>query len=297
MQLEQIRAFLAVVEARGFTRAAQVLQTTQPTLSRQVAALERDLGHALFDRLGRSITLTAFGERVLQPARQLLADADALRETGSHLEGRLTGELRLSVADSVVLSRLPRVLKPFTRRHPDITLHLKVGTSPQILQWVREGGCDVGLCMIPSAHPGLSLRSLWRDRFVSLVPPGHRLAGKRTTLAEFSRERAMVIRPGSLSHQQLTAAYLAEGLSLVADMDFDNFHLITEFVAAGVGVGISSETVARPFLKRGSVARARIPAIDRLPRQLGLALRAERTQGGAVDALIAEIQKHGPKKR
>jgi LysR family hydrogen peroxide-inducible transcriptional activator len=289
MELDQLRSFVAVAESGGFTRAAQVLHSTQPTLSRQVAALEAELRQPLFDRLGRRVALTSFGQAFLERARSLLADADSLLASGQEVKGHLKGELRLGVADSVVLSRFPRILARFKRRHPDVHTHIVTGTSPDILRWVRDGKFDAGLCMLPQAHPGLALRPLWTDGFTAIVQPCHALADKRASLERFSAERQIVISPGSLSHQMLTAAYQAAGLSLVPDMDFDTFHLIAEFVAAGAGVGICSTTVAQPLLKEGRLARCRVTGISRLTRNLGLAIHADRAMGRPLAALIQEV--------
>jgi DNA-binding transcriptional LysR family regulator len=300
MELDQLRAFLAVSEAGGFTRAATVLASTQPTLSRQVKALETELGRPLFDRLGRHIQTTAFGRSFATRARALLADADALLAAGSDADGDLSGELRLAVADSVVLSRFPRILAHFNRRYPDVLVHIQTATSPQILTWVRNGRCDAGLCMLPQAHPGLALRPLWNDRFIAISTPCDALAGKRVPIEIFAAQRQILISPGTLSHQVLTAAYQSQGLPLVPTMDFDNFTLIAEFVAAGVGVGICSATVAEPYLKAGRVKRVRIAAIDRLTRRLGLVLHADRAASPLLSALVAEIDrqaKRGGKKR
>jgi len=292
MELDQLRAVIAVAEAGGFTKAAQVLASTQPTLSRQVKALERDVGRPLFDRLGRRVALTPFGEQFVERARPLLTRADALLSAGRDPGAELAGELRLGVADSVILSRFPPILERFQRRHRAVHVHIETATSPALMRWVREGRCDAGLCMLPMAHPGLALRPLWTDRFVAIAPPCHPLSGKRSvSLQTFAAQRQIVIRAGTLSHQVLTAAYQSEGLSLVPDMDFDNFHLIAEFVAAGIGVGICSATVAEPFLEAGRVARVRIAAIDRLSRRLGLALHADREAAGPLQALVAEIDR------
>ena len=198
MELDQLRAFVAVSEAGGFTRAAAILASTQPTLSRQVGALEGELGQPLLDRLGRRVALTAFGTDFLARAKSLLTEADAVVASGRQVEGHLTGELRIGVADSVVFSHFPRILERFGRRHEGVHTHIETGLSPEILGWVRSGRCDAGLCMLPGAHPGLVLRLLWNDRFVAITPPGHPLAGKRVTLECFAAERQIAISPGTL---------------------------------------------------------------------------------------------------
>ena len=130
MDLDHLRTFVAVAEAGGFTKAATVLASTQPTLSRQVKALELSLGQPLFERLGRRVELTPFGKQFVQRARPLLAQVDALFSSASEVAGELTGELRLGVADSVILSNFPPVLERFMRRHPGMHVHIQTSTSP-----------------------------------------------------------------------------------------------------------------------------------------------------------------------
>jgi DNA-binding transcriptional LysR family regulator len=135
------------------------------------------------------------------------------------------------------------------------------------------------------------LRPIWTDHFVAIVAPRHPLAGRRAELAALAAERQIVIRPGTLAHQVLAATYQAAGLSLVSELHFDNFQLIAEFAAAGAGVGLCSELVARPYLEQKRVSRVRVAAIDRLPRPLGLVLRADCAGSATLAALVAEVDR------
>lgn len=296
MNLDHLRAFVAVAEAGGYSRAAGPAASTQPTLSRQILGLEESLGQPVFHRLGRRIALTGFGETVLARAREILGQVGALAESGRAPAGTATGRLTIGAADSVVLGRFPGLLRRFLRRHPRITVDVHTTSSPEILTWVREGRCDAGLCMLPATAPGLFLRNLWEDRFCALVPPRHRLAGKSASLADFAHERQLVIQPGTLSHQAITTAFQSAGLALVADMSFDTFSVVVSFVAAGLGVGIASAVVAQPALRRRQVARVRIREIDALSRNLGVVLHAERRIEGALAALLEEVAREKSKR-
>jgi DNA-binding transcriptional LysR family regulator len=291
MELNSLAAFVAVAEARGFSRAAARLVSTQPTLSRQVKALEQELGRPLFDRLGRRVELTAFGRESLDRARSILSQAQAMQISGRASPGQVSGLLRLGVADSVALKHFPPILLHFQRRHPGVRVHVRTAGSPDILNWVRDGECDAGLCMLPRIHPELKLIELWKDRFVCLVPPDHALADKTVKLSNFATERQIAIQAGTLSHQVLTAAFLAEGLPYVPDMTFDNFHLIVDLVTTGVGVGIVSWDVAEEALRRKHVVRVQIDRIDRLRRSIGLVRHAERAVDGALAAFCEEVDR------
>ncbi len=288
MNLDHLRAFLLVARAGGFSRAAALFPTTQPTLSRQLRALEGELGCALFARRGRGVRLTEAGRRFLPGAEDLLQRADALAAGGRPRGGaaQVAGVLRLAAADSVVLARLPDVLRRLARRHPRLTVRLRTATTPEILSWVRERSCDAGLCMLPQAHPGVVLRPLWRDGLVAIAPQRHALAGRRVPLARFAREPQVMLRAGTLTHQALAAAWQAEGLALAPQLVVDTFHQVLELVAAGLGVGVVSELEARQALRRGQVARVRVAAVDGLPRPLGLVLPADGDTPPAVLALL-----------
>jgi DNA-binding transcriptional LysR family regulator len=290
MELVHLRALIAVADAGGFSRAARLAASTQPTLSRQVLQLERELGRSLFDRLGKKVVLTDFGGDILSRARALVGEADSLAAAGRGASGRIAGLLRVGAADSVLLGRLPRLLQGYRRRYPEVRVHVRMGSSLEIVSWVREGQCDVGLCMLPGRLPGLRLLPLWEDPFVALVPSRHPLGKKPTvTLEEFARERQIAIRTETLSHQVLASAFQTGGLTLVPDMIFDTFHLIVEFIAAGLGVGIATEMSVLESPRRNRVTKLDLGAVSSLPRHLGVVLHADKSPEGALAALLEEL--------
>ncbi len=290
MEIAQLRAFVAVAEAGGFSRAANLLVSTQPTLSRQVAALERELGRLLFDRLGRRIELTNFGRDCLERTRTILSQVDALASSGV-AHGKVSGLLRIGCADSVVLRRFPAVLQKFQKKYPGVRVRVRSGSSPQILDWVRDGLCDAGLCMLPGMFPELKLKEIWDDEFVALAPAHHELANQSVSLARFAAEPQISIQEGTLSHQRLVAAYQGLGLSYIPEMSFDNFQLVVDLVRAGMGVAVVSKHVAEGALKREQVAQVQVEGIDGIRRSLGLAVHAERVMDGALAAFCEELDR------
>lgn len=291
MEMAQLQAFVAVAEAGGFSRAASLLYSTQPTISRQVKSLEKDLGKPLFDRLGRRVELTQFGRECLDHARAILAQVEALSQSAEQKSGTAAGVLRLGAADSVVLKHLPVLLRRFQSRHPAVRVHVRTAGSPDILSWVREGRVDAGVCMLPETLPDLVLRELWDDRFVAICPKDHALAGCKATLADFAAERQMSIQAGTLSHQVLTAVFHEAGLPMVPDMTFDNFQLIVDLVRAGMGVAIVSEDVAEGAIKRKHVGKIEIPEVEKVHRSLGLAHHADRAIDGTLAAFVEELDR------
>src|SRR5215467_12906784 len=118
MNLRHLRTFVAIVDAGGVARAATRLNMTQPTASRQIDALESELGVQLFDRIGRRVHLTSAGEDLLVRGRRLLADADSLGERARALKAGQTGLLRIGTTPQAIESVLGGFLSHYRMRHP-----------------------------------------------------------------------------------------------------------------------------------------------------------------------------------
>ena len=178
MTLVQLRHFVVLANEGSFVRASAALFLTQPALTRSIHALEEELGGALFDRLGRRISLTTFGDEVLVRAKRLVSDADALKLTGQALHAGLIGQLRvgLSSAPGALLST-PLMLH-MAEHHPQLQVHISRGRTAVLLNALREQHLDAAIIdirdMRPSAELQVSLAFEMSAGF--LVRPNHPLA-------------------------------------------------------------------------------------------------------------------------
>lgn len=178
MELRQIRYFLAVADARHFTKAAQVLGISQSTLSAQVKELERDLGAALFDRTGRAVRLSAAGEAFLGPAARTIRDAEAARDAVRAVLAADIGHLRVGASHSFGTRLLPEVVAHFARRHPGVSLLVTNASGPAIRAGVASGRFDLGLTYAVTDTKGVDIEPWLDDELVAVCPAGHRLAGR-----------------------------------------------------------------------------------------------------------------------
>ena len=145
MNLEQLQGFVEVARTGHFTRAAAQLHLAQPSLSRQIATLESDLGAELFHRVRGNITLTAAGESLLPLAKRMLADADAVRHEMQELAGLKQGRVRLGATPTLCISLVAEVLASFHAAYPGIDLHLTEGGSRGLLDDLAQGALDLAL--------------------------------------------------------------------------------------------------------------------------------------------------------
>ena len=179
MDLRQLRAFVAVVEAGGFARAAARVNLSQPALSRQIHALEQDLGVRLFDRVGRRVQLTSEGEDLLERSRRLLADAESLGERARALKSGTSGVLRVGSTPQAMETLLAGFLPRYKRRHPGVEVRLVEDGGVRLPARLERG--DVSLALMPAGDTRFHWRPLAPLYVLAVMSRIHRLR-RRTTL-------------------------------------------------------------------------------------------------------------------
>ncbi|ONI68976.1 hypothetical protein BWI15_34350 [Kribbella sp. ALI-6-A] len=244
MELRQLRSFVVVAEELNVGRAATRLHLTQPSLSRQIAALERDLGVELFARIKKRFVLTAAGESLLADARELLRRADdAVRDAQRTQRGEL-GTLRLRFVQSATFETLPKLLGAFRDSHPHVVLDLEAMTTLRQLEALKDGRIDVGLLRLPGSEQqskGLESRVVSRDPLVAVLPAKHRLARRRrVSLAELAGDDFVFYnRPsGPAVYDRITGYCRDAGFTPSITQYGADVQTIVSLVAAGLGVSL-----------------------------------------------------------
>lgn len=171
MNLRHLRAFATVAELGSFGRAADRLCLSQPALSRQIQALEADLGMPLFDRTGRQVRLTAEGEDLLRHGRRLLADLDALGERARALKGGEAGILRVGATPQVIENLLASFLAHYRRCCPSVEVHLVEDGGARLPSRLEQG--DVHLAIMPAIDATLPGRLLYPMHLLAVATAAH----------------------------------------------------------------------------------------------------------------------------
>jgi LysR family transcriptional regulator, cyn operon transcriptional activator len=193
MNLRHLRAFAAIADAGGFVRAAAGLNLSQPALSRQIHALEDELGVSLFDRVGRRVQLTSEGEDLLRRGRRLLAEADSLGERARLLRGGETGILRIGATPQVIENLLANFLIQYRRRHPRVEVHLVEDGGVRLHGRLERG--DVHLALTATAATRFRERLLYPMHLLAALSLKHRF-GRSVVLeiAELASESLLLLR-------------------------------------------------------------------------------------------------------
>lgn len=236
----QLRAFHAVATEGSFTKAAQILNVTQPTLSGQVRALEERFGVRLFDRRRRRIEVTDIGRNLLDitfrmfslelEAVQVLSAARALKR----------GHLRIG-ADAPYHS-VP-FLSAFHRRYPDLRLSMTMGNTKSLLDDLLDQRCDVAIAANVKSDSRIFALPFWQDQFIAFVDRAHPWARRRhVKLAELAEQRLLLREPTSNTRQTFDAAIARSNIVLGEILEIGSREAIKEAVAAGLGVGVIAQS-------------------------------------------------------
>lgn len=188
--LRQLEYFLGVVDAGSFTVAAAALNVTQPGLSHQLRALERDLGGAVLTRTPRGNALTPLGRAVLPHARATVADAQRMDEAARQLHGLAGGSLDVATVNSLSLGVLPTLVSAWRATHPGVEIRLhEFSEVVDLLDALKAGQAELAITPLPDEWTG-SRQLIGTEEFVVLLPPGHRLVGcDRIALTELADDR------------------------------------------------------------------------------------------------------------
>lgn len=259
MELRRLRYFVAVAEESSFSRAAKRLHMAQPPLSSQIKRLEEDLGVRLFERSSRGVRLTEAGELLLEETRRIFVQMDQtvglVRRVGHGEVGRLTLGFVPSASNEV----LPRVLRVFRDRFPDVELFLREMRPDLIVQRLHEKQVDAGFLYLPFEDAALDAECVSREPLVLALPQGHPLAREeRVDLASLAEEPFVLPAryrrmPGL--YEQVTDACRRAGFTPDAvQKDVWLMQTIVGLVAGGIGVALVPASVQN-LRRKGVVYR------------------------------------------
>ncbi len=291
LNLHALRAFAAVAECGGFSRAATALRLSQPAVSKAVLGLERDVGLPLLERGAGGVRLTEAGAALYQRARELFAVERTAEEEVRARRGLDAGVLRLGASTTVATYYLAPLLGAFRAAHPGVTVRVASANTRAIARLLLQRRLDVALVEGPVADARV-LADAWReDELVVLAPPGHALLGASRPVAPAALgEYAFIARErGSGTRVVAEAALAAHGVRPRVTLTLGSTEGVKEAVAAGLGLAVVSRAAAADQLVLGRVGAVRVAGlvIRRPLTRLRLEGRRPGVPAVAFEALLA----------
>jgi DNA-binding transcriptional LysR family regulator len=289
MEIRQLRYLVTIVEAGGFTRAAERVHVAQPGVSAQIRQLERELGQELLDRSGRQVRLTDTGAAVLPYARAALRAIDELRDVAEEMAGLVRGRVRLGMVTSCGVPDMPLLLERFRRDYPGIDITLVEHSSHTLVDQLRDGTLDVALIALTRKDPeSLELAVIADESIVAVVPYGEPLSHKETVTLGALEEHTLISMPvGSGMRSVLDEAFTAINVRPRIGLEATNLDMLAQLAKRGLGVAIVPESTARAHDEVLHMTKIVQPA---LRGRLALAWRTDGQRSTAARALIDMVR-------
>jgi LysR family hydrogen peroxide-inducible transcriptional activator len=291
MNLRDLRYLVALADEKHFGRAAERSSVSQPTLSAQIRKLEEYLGVPLVERQPKRVSLTPAGARIVERARRLLQEADAIVELARTDRDPLSGTLKLALIPTVGPYLLPHIATRLKRDLPRLKLLLYEYQTAPLLEKLRAGELDLGIVALPVPPDGVDTATLYDESFRLAVPANHELAGRSEARTEDLRgETVLLLEDGHCLRDQALEVCNRAHAHESQDYRATSLETLRQMVAAGHGVTLLPELAASGQLARLHGMKVRSFVNPAPARTIGAVWRKSSTQGMAIDAIVASIR-------
>jgi DNA-binding transcriptional LysR family regulator len=238
--LHQLQVFEAIARCGSFTRAAEELFLTQPTVSQQIKQLTKAVGMPLFEQVGKRLYLTDAGKEVLTVCRDISERLSRMEMTLADLKGLKQGNLRLAVITTAKYF-VPRLLGPFRHRYPGINISLQVTNRKQVLDRLSENLDDLYILGQPPENLDVSLRPVLENPLVVIAPHNHPLAQEKNIPLQRLAEEAFIMREHGSGTRMVVERFFEENrVALNVEMEIGSNEAIKQAIVGGLGLSVLS---------------------------------------------------------
>jgi len=290
MELGQLEAFVQVAAHKSFSKAAEVLFLTQPSVTARIQGLEKELAEDLFERTGRAVRLTDAGVTFLPFADRVLKDVQEGRDALDALRHGDFGSVRIGSALTVSTYVLPKVLKSFRARYPGVEVSIRTGRSEQVLEMVLNDEVQAGLVRA-LVHPEVETVHLYDDEVVLITSPAHAFAKEGAAkIEDVGRQPLIFFDKGSSYYGLVHGFFRDAGIVPKHAMELDSMEATKKMVEEGLGIAILPRVSVERELKLGLLSEVEITGVPRIRRQIALIFRRNRKHARTVGAFVEVLQ-------
>ena len=295
IDFRHLETFCRVAALKSFSRAADDLFLTQPTVSGHILSLERSLSLRLFDRTGREIRLTKAGEIFLRYASKILTVRKDLLNALSEFSQGIRGELSLGASTIPGEYLLPRLMGDFKREHPRFTLSLKISDTKDIVQELLQGHIEFGMIGAKVDHPSLHYEKFEEDEIIVIAPSDHPLTRKRRVGFEDLLKEPWIIREeGSGTQMTVERVLRKKGKSLKdfnVAIEMGSTSSVKEGVKAKLGLAFISRRAVEEELNRNLFTSITLEGLESISRQIYIVSQRGKTVSPAGMEFLRFLKK------
>ncbi|HEY9738056.1 MAG TPA: LysR substrate-binding domain-containing protein [Trichocoleus sp.] len=260
--LHQLKVFEATARHGSFTRAAEELYLTQPTVSIQVKQLTKAVGLPLFEQIGKRLYLTQAGQKLLDTCQTIFEGLDQFEMSVADLKGMKQGQLRLAVITTAKYF-VPRLLGPFCQRYPGIDISLKVTNHQHIQERMANNCDDLYVISSPPEQPDLKIHPFLENPLVVLGPQDHPLTKKSNISIQALNGEPFIMRePGSGTRQAVQSLFNKHKVDVRVRLELGSNEAIKQAVAGGLGISVLS---LHTIISEGTAGEFAILDIEHFP--------------------------------
>jgi len=281
IDFRHLETFCRIAGSKSFSKAADDLFLTQPTVSGHILALEHSLSLRLFDRTSRGVRLTKAGEVFLKYASKILSFRKDLLNALSEFSEGIRGDLSLGASTIPGEYLLPKLMGDFKREHAHLTISLKIADTKEIVQYVLQDSIEYGIIGAKLDHPSLHYEKYDEDEIIAVATSDHPLTRKkRVNLEEFLKEPWIIREEGSGTQIALEKALRKKGKSLKqfnVVMEMGSTSSVKEGVKAKLGLAFISGRATEEEIRQGTLSRIDVEGIGPISRQIYIVSHRGRT--------------------
>jgi DNA-binding transcriptional LysR family regulator len=286
VELAQLDAFIAAADCGSFSRAAEILNVAQPSLSNRIQSLEREVGQAMFERMGRGVKLTDAGRAFLPYAQRILRTLhDGLMVLEGTREGT-GGRLSIATAPAVGTYVLPKMLKIFCDNHEGVDVVVRTGHSDEVLQMVLDDDVQVGLGR-PINHPDVRTIFLYSDELVLVVSANHRYAKRGAVKVDDLADESLILFDRDSGYYGLIMGLFRDlGVVPHQQMQLDSIEATKKMVESNLGIALLPEVSVDREIKLGTLHKVHIESAAPVEREIAVMYRRNKPQSGPMAAFL-----------
>lgn len=286
MEIRQLKAFLAIAEAKTFTAGARRVNVTQAAISMQIRQLEDEVGLQLFTRTPRRVIITEAGEYLLDRARKILREHDSAIAEIAELGGAEHGRLRIGSASAEFAThQMPRILQGLKNKFPNADLSVRAGTSQRLVDKIMHGEIDIAFVSLPVDNSSITTDLLFSDEIVAIAHPAHRLANEKyISAAALAGEKLILGERGGNTRRMIDDFFNAANVRPHIVMELSRQEAINQMVENNLGVGMAGAKTIADEIREGRLVSWMIEGAE-INWDLGLA----RLRGGYYSPIAKEF--------